>query len=246
MVRTRGRSLSWPATGFVSFRRCPAPSWTGVEASRSPVRSRVTVLGVTSTTETATIVPSGWNTWVMPTLRPINPMLIASHLDFDVAARREREPHQCVDGLRRRIEDVDEPLVGADLELLPRVLVDERRPEDRELLDPGRQRHGADDVSARALRRLHDLGCRLVEQPVVVGLEADPDPLLRHLVPYCRMVTMAPAPTVRPPSRMAKRWPTSRAIGVISSTDISTLSPGMIISAPSGSPMAPVTSVVRR
>ena len=29
---------------------------------------------------------------------------------------------------------------------------------------------------------------------------------------------MAPAPTVRPPSRMAKRWPTSRAIGVISST----------------------------
>ena len=32
------------------------------------------------------------------------------------------------------------------------------------------------------------------------------------------MLTMAPAPTVRPPSRMAKRWPISRAIGVISST----------------------------
>ena len=64
--------------------------------------------------------------------------------------------------------------------------------------------------------------------------------------PYSWMLTMAPAPTVRPPSRMAKRWPTSRAIGVISSTVISTLSPGMIISAPSGRPMAPVTSVVRR
>jgi hypothetical protein len=33
---------------------------------------------------------------------------------------------------------------------------------------------------------------------------------------------------------------------VMSSTDISTWSPGMIISAPSGSPIAPVTSVVRR
>ncbi len=60
------------------------------------------------------------------------------------------------------------------------------------------------------------------------------------------MVVMAPAPTVRPPSRMAKRWPTSRAIGVISSTCIWTLSPGITISAPSGSPMDPVTSVVRR
>ena len=30
------------------------------------------------------------------------------------------------------------------------------------------------------------------------------------------MLTMAPAPTVRPPSRMAKRWPISMAMGVIS------------------------------
>ena len=54
-----------------------------------------------------------------------------------------------------------------------------------------------------------------------------------------------PEPTVRPPSRMAKRRPSSIAIGVISSTSISTLSPGMHISTPSGSLMAPVTSVVR-
>ena len=42
------------------------------------------------------------------------------------------------------------------------------------------QRHGTDDVRAGALRRLDDLGRRLVEEPVVVRLEADPDPLLRH------------------------------------------------------------------
>ncbi len=54
-----------------------------------------------------------------------------------------------------------------------------------------------------------------------------------------------PAPTVRPPSRIAKRWCSSIAIGVISSTSISTLSPGMHISAPS-SFAVPVTSVVRK
>jgi hypothetical protein len=65
-------------------------------------------------------------------------------------------------------------------------------------------------------------------------------------IDYSVMLVRAPAPTVRPPSRMAKRWPTSRAIGVMSSTPISTLSPGMTISAPSGRVIAPVTSVVRR
>src|SRR3954449_10994870 len=152
-------------------------------------------------TLTATIVPSAWNTCVTPSLRPINPMLIGlkSHLDFDVDARSQRESHQGVDGLRARIQDVDEPLVGAGLELLPAVLVDERRTEDGELLDPGRQRDRSDDVGAGALRRLDDLGRRLIEQSVVVGLEPDPDALLCHLA-YSAIVTIAPAPTVRPPS----------------------------------------------
>ena len=54
-----------------------------------------------------------------------------------------------------------------------------------------------------------------------------------------------PAPTVRPPSRMAKRNPSSHATGVISSTVIWMLSPGITISTPSGNWMLPVTSVVR-
>ena len=44
-----------------------------------------------------------------------------------------------------------------------------------------------------------------------------------------------PAPTVRPPSRMAKRSFSSMAIGTISSTSTVTLSPGITISVPSGS-----------
>ena len=61
---------------------------------------------------------------------------------------------------------------------------------------------------------------------------------------YSMMVVTVPAPTVRPPSRIAKRRPCSIATLWISSTVISTLSPGMHISTPSGSSQTPVTSVV--
>ena len=63
---------------------------------------------------------------------------------------------------------------------------------------------------------------------------------------YLRILVTRPAPTVRPPSRMANRRPSSMAIGLISSTVISVLSPGMHISVPSGSVTAPVMSVVRK
>ena len=53
-----------------------------------------------------------------------------------------------------------------------------------------------------------------------------------------------PAPTVRPPSRIANRNSFSRAIGVINSPTSSTLSPGITISTPSGNVARPVTSVV--
>ena len=63
---------------------------------------------------------------------------------------------------------------------------------------------------------------------------------------YSMMVLTMPEPTVWPPSRIAKRRPFSMAMGVISSTFMSTLSPGMHISVPSGRVMMPVTSVVRK
>ena len=63
---------------------------------------------------------------------------------------------------------------------------------------------------------------------------------------YLVMLATTPAPTVRPPSRMAKRRPSSMAIGAISVTSIETLSPGITISVPSGSCTTPVTSVVRK
>src|SRR5690606_38682292 len=43
---------------------------------------------------------------------------------------------------------------------------------------------------------------------------------------YLMILETTPAPTVRPPSRIAKRRPSSIAIGLISVTTIFTLSPG--------------------
>ena len=63
---------------------------------------------------------------------------------------------------------------------------------------------------------------------------------------YSSISVTTPDPTVRPPSRIANRSCSSIAIGVINSTSICTLSPGITISTPSGSCAAPVTSVVRK
>jgi hypothetical protein len=63
---------------------------------------------------------------------------------------------------------------------------------------------------------------------------------------YSITSVIVPAPTVRPPSRIANRKPFSIAIGVINSISNATLSPGITISTPSGNVATPVTSVVRK
>jgi hypothetical protein len=64
------------------------------------------------------------------------------------------------------------------------------------------------------------------------------------LGPYSRISVTVPAPTVRPPSRIANRCPFSMATLVIKLISKSTLSPGITISTPLGSFTVPVTSVV--
>src|SRR6185503_16680679 len=135
-----------------------------------------------------------------------------------------------VDRLRRRRVDVDQPLVRPDLEVLTAVLVLERRADDRVHVLLRRQRHGTGDGRPGALSSLDDRLRRPVELGVVVSLEADTDLLLRHRGSlflsfgrgpnYLMISVTTPAPTVRPPSRMAKRRPSSMAIGWISSISI--------------------------
>src|SRR5207253_4879862 len=87
---------------------------------------------------------------------------------------------QGIERLLGGLEDVEEPLVGADLELLARLLVHVWRTKNRELVDARRQGNRSDNLRAGALRGLDDLAGRLIEQLVVVRLQPDPDLLGRH------------------------------------------------------------------
>src|SRR5207249_3779501 len=112
-----------------------------------------------------------WHTPTPPDLF----VFFAERLDLHVHACRQIQLHQRVDGLRRRLEDVDEPLVGADLELLARFLVDVRRPQHRPLVFRRRQRDRTRQPRTGALRGVDDFGRRLIEHPVVVRFQANPD-----------------------------------------------------------------------
>jgi hypothetical protein len=101
---------------------------------------------------------------------------------FHVHARAQVELHQRVQRLLGGLEDVEQPLVGADLELLAALLVGVRGTQDREAVDPRGQRHRADDLRAGATRGLDDLAGGLIEKAMVVGFEPDSDFLGgRHL-----------------------------------------------------------------
>src|SRR3989344_7804689 len=62
---------------------------------------------------------------------------------------------------------------------------------------------------------------------------------------YLITLVTTPAPTVLPPSRIAKRCSFSRATGATNFTVKVAVSPGIIISTPSARVTSPVTSVVR-
>jgi hypothetical protein len=65
----------------------------------------------------------------------------------------------------------------------------------------------------------------------------------RSIINYLIISVTCPAPIVLPPSRIANLNPLLIATGTISTTLIVTLSPGIIISLPSGRKISPVTSV---
>src|SRR5437764_3448817 len=150
--------------------------------SFSSERTATTWSWSTFRTVTGTCSPASLKTRVMPTFwatRPqrmvwfLFPVSLRAELDLDVDAGGEVELHQRVHGLRRRVDDVEHPLVGADLELLARFLVDMRRAQHGKLLDPGRQRDRAAHARPGPLRGVDDLAGRLVEHAMIVGAQAD-------------------------------------------------------------------------
>jgi hypothetical protein len=88
-------------------------------------------------------------------------------------------------GLGRGLVDVDEPLVGPDLEVLLRVLVLEGRADDGVDVLLRRQRHRTGDRRASARRGLDDLLRRRLDGRRVVGLESDADLVLGCSHGFC-------------------------------------------------------------
>src|SRR5215211_6511787 len=137
--------------------------------------------GPASSTVTRSTRPSSRNRWVIPSFlaRMAGMGLTEGEADLDVhAGGKVVEPLERVDRLRRRLVDVDQALVGADLEVLLRVLVLERRPDHRVDVLLGRERHGAGHGRARPRGGLHDLLGRRFDGRGVVGLQADADLVL--------------------------------------------------------------------
>src|SRR5262249_7873172 len=124
-------------------------------------------------TVTGTCSPASVKTRVIPSFCAITPermamvLVRALELDLDIDARGKVELHQRIDRLRGRIDDIEQALVGAHLELLAAFLVDVRGAVDRELLDLGRQRYRPAHLRARPLRRVHDLARRRIEDAMV-------------------------------------------------------------------------------
>src|SRR5437763_3998549 len=148
----------------------------------------------------------------MPSFRPMRPINVwiaisSLQLDLDVDAGGEVELAERVDRLLRRLEDVEQTLVGADLELLARLLVDVRGAVHGEAFDVGRQRNGSGDASARPAYGFHDLAYRLIEQPVVVRFQTDAD-LLVHVTFTRRSIRRSWSPHRRQPCVPLHEWRT--------------------------------------
>lgn len=107
------------------------------------------------------------------------------HLDFNLYSAGEFELHQSVDSLSGRTVDVDETLVGGNLELLAALLVDEGRAvHGEDTLARGEGNRSTDDCT-RSLYVLHNLLGRLFYESVVVRLQFDSD-FLTHLFCLCQ------------------------------------------------------------
>src|ERR1700685_791284 len=109
----------------------------------------------------------------------------ASELDFGVTPGRQIELHQRVDGLRCRIDNIEQALVRAHLELLAAFLVDMRRTVDGGLLDAGRQRNRSANLGTGPFRRVYDLTRRRIQDSMVERLE----PYANILAVHCRCLS---------------------------------------------------------
>jgi len=101
-------------------------------------------------------------------------------LDLDIHAGGEVKLHQRIDGFVVGVNDVKYALVGAGLILIARIFVSVRLHQNGVALDFGRKRDRAYDLRPGPLRGFHNFTRRLVDQTMIVSLEANSNSLLCH------------------------------------------------------------------
>jgi len=99
--------------------------------------------------------------------------------DFDVYACGEAQLIERLDRFARCLDNINETLVCADLELVTCLLVDMRPRKNRVPLDASRQRDRPMHERISTLGRVYYLGSTLVQHRVVVGLHPNSYDFLR-------------------------------------------------------------------
>jgi len=100
--------------------------------------------------------------------------------DLDVYARRQIQLHQRVHGLLRGLYDIEHALVSTYLILVPCVLIDVRRDQDREALHASGERDWPLYLSAGPLRGFDDLLRGDVDQTMIERFQTYTNPLTLH------------------------------------------------------------------
>src|SRR5580693_193244 len=97
-------------------------------------------------------------------------MLFPESLNLHIHAGRQIKFHQSIHRLLRRLENIEQPLMRADLKLSPRLLIHVRRPQHAVLVLHRGQRNRPRNLCPSAPSRFHNLARRLVQNAVVVSL----------------------------------------------------------------------------
>ena len=134
----------------------------------------------------------------------------------------------------------------AQFKLLTTLLVDVRRTQHGPTLTARGKRDRPANRCTCLLSRPNDISRGLIHDPMIERLQSNPNPVGHYFTRYSMIAVTTPAPTVRPPSRIANRSSFSIAIGVIELDLQLTLSPGMHHLGRPESGSEPVTSVVRK
>ena len=96
-------------------------------------------------------------------------------LYLNLNAGRQLKTHQGLNAFLAGVENIDQSLVGAALELLTAVLVLMHCTKNGNDFLLGRKGNGAGNLSAVAIGGLHDFLSAGIDDLMIVGLQADPD-----------------------------------------------------------------------